>query len=111
MEKLIAEILEISRKNPAGFTIDLNTLQYVPSGYSVAYEATQDSFGIEGLTKVIEHAQAHEGYIGGWRSGDDYYFDSVMIVQDEKEAIRLGKANHQIAICKLKPLRVIEIKY
>lgn len=111
MDKLIAEILEISRNNPAGFTIDLKTLRHVPNGYSVAYEATQDSFGIEGLIKVIEHAQAHEGYIGGWRYGDDYYFDSVMIVQDENEAIRLGRANNQIAICKLKPLRVIEIKY
>lgn len=111
MEKLIAEILEISRKNPAGFTIDLKTLRHVPKGYSVAYEATQNSFGIEGLNKVIEHAQAHEGYIGGWRYGDDYYFDSVMIIQDEKEAIRVGKANHQIAICNLKTKRVIELKY
>ena len=59
MDKLIAEILEISRKNPAGFTIDLKTLQYVPKGYSVAYEATQGSFGIEGLTKVIAVSYTH----------------------------------------------------
>lgn len=109
MNEILVEVMQISRQNPDGFTLDLRTMQYVPDGYAVAYEETQDSFGLEGLEKVIKHAQSHDNYVGGWRADNGYYFDSIMIVDDLEEAMRLGRENHQIAICKLKGGIVIKV--
>lgn len=101
MDNTLMSLLEISLKNPSGFTVKLDTLEYVTSGYSIAYQETQDSFGAEGLARVIEHARRHGGYVGGWKCGDKYYFDSVMIVTDRDEAIRKGVENKQLAIYNL----------
>lgn len=107
---IMDEILEISKANPDGFTINLKTMSHVRSGYAVAYIATQNSFGTEGLETVINHAKDHDNIVGGWKDEDDYYFDSVMVVDDLEEALRLGKENLQKAICDLKRKRVIMIK-
>ena len=57
MEQLFDAILEIAGKNPDGFTVDLTTLKKVTKGISVAYLETQDSFGEEGLKRVLKHAR------------------------------------------------------
>ena len=54
MEQLFDAILEIAGKNPDGFTVDLTTLKKVTKGISVAYLETQDSFGEEGLKRVLK---------------------------------------------------------
>ena len=66
MEQLFKAIQEIARQNPEGFTVDLTTLKKVTKGISVAYLETQDSFGEDGLRRVLNHALEHERKVGGW---------------------------------------------
>ena len=111
MKCLIEAITTIANQNPDGFTIELPTLLKVEKGFSVASKETQNCFGIEGLEKVIKHAEKHGNVVGGWYNEDNnlFYFDSIKIVEDEKEAIRLGIENEQIAIFDLTNLRLIKL--
>jgi len=91
----------VVRKNPEGFTFNLQALAPQKNGFAVALEATQNSFGPKGLAKVIRYALSNNiPCIGGWRDSETglYYFDATMVVDTLAEAIRLGKANHQKAI-------------
>ena len=111
MVNLIDAIQKIAERNPEGFTVDLTTLKRITKGISVAYIETQDSFGIEGLERVINHALAHDRKVGGWMNEDDgqYYYDSVRIFTDLEEAKRFGRENKQIAIFDLTNLRLIKL--
>lgn len=111
MKYLIEAIQEIANENPFGFTITLPSLEFVTEGYSVAFEATQNSFDVDGLIKVINHARQNGNVIGGWLDEETnlYYFDSCLILSDEKEAIEFAKQNKQIAIFDLTNLRVIRV--
>ena len=111
MVNLIDAIQKIAEQNPEGFTVDLTTLKRITKGISVAYIETQDSFGIEGLERVINHALAHDRKVGGWMNEDDgqYYYDSVRIFTDLEEAKRFGRENKQIAIFDLTNLRLIKL--
>lgn len=110
-QAMIFEILEIARKNPDGFTIELPSLEPVKTGIVVAYEATQNSFDIEGLKKCVRHALKHGNKIGGWLNTENglFYFDSVITFKNEEEAIKFGKAQNQIAIFDLDNLRLIKL--
>lgn len=111
MVNFIDAIQKIAEQNPEGFTVDLTTLKRITKGISVAYIETQDSFGIEGLERVINHALAHDRKVGGWMNEDDgqYYYDSVRIFTDLEEAKRFGRENKQIAIFDLTNLRLIKL--
>ena len=111
MEHLVTAILEIARKNPDGFTVDLTTLKKVTKGISVAYIETQDSFGEQGLRRVLNHALEHEKKVGGWLNEEDgsFYFDSISIFTDIEEAKQFGRENKQIAIFDLTHLRLIKL--
>ena len=111
MEQLFKAIQEIARQNPEGFTVDLTTLKKVTKGISVAYLETQNSFGDEGLKRVLEHAEKHEKAVGGWLNEDDgyFYYDSVKIYFDRDEAIRAGRENKQIAIFDIGNLELIKL--
>ena len=111
MVNLIDAIQRIAEQNPEGFTVDLTTLKRITKGISVAYIETQDSFGIEGLERVINHALAHDRKVGGWMNEDDgqYYYDSIRIFTDLEEAKRFGRENKQIAIFDLTNLRLIKL--
>ena len=98
MESLIRRIKEIAAENELGFTITLPDCAYVTSGYVVAMMETQNSFGDEGLRRVIEMASDTTGIMGGWNDDGLFYWDAVYIVHDRELAIVLGKANEQIAI-------------
>ena len=74
MEQLFKAIQEIARQNPEGFTVDLTTLKKVTKGISVAYLETQDSFGEEGLERVLNHALMHEKKVGGWLNEENGQF-------------------------------------
>lgn len=93
MTSLLNAIEEIAEQNPGGFTVDLTTLKKVTKGISVAYLETQNSFGDEGLKRVLEHAEKHEKTVGGWLNEEDgyFYYDSVKIYLDREEAIRAGR--------------------
>lgn len=103
MEKktLVAALATIAAANPAGYTVDSCTLEPLTSGYAVAVAATQNSFGPEGLERVIEYAGTHKeiAAFGGWldeKSGL-YYYDAVVICQELTDAMELARVNKQIA--------------
>ena len=108
MEQLFKAIQEIARQNPEGFTVDLTTLKKVTKGISVAYLETQDSFGEDGLRRVLNHALEHERKVGGWLNEENgqFYFDSIRIFTDLEAAKRFGRENRQIAIFDLTHLRL-----
>ncbi len=113
MEALIERVWEYSQNNPYGFTLDIDTMKPVKFGICVAYLDTQDSFGKEGLRRVLEHALEHGKVVGGWLNDDNgyYYFDSVRLFSNRQldEAIEFAKTNRQLAVFDLTNLREIRI--
>lgn len=97
MENLIERLIEIANENPDGFTVKIPSCEYVKFGWVVAMKETQNSFGIEGLIKVIRIANESTHIVGGWKDGA-FYWDAVYIIQDENEATQLGIDNEQLAI-------------
>jgi fructokinase len=111
MEQIFKAIKAIAERNPNGFTVDLTTLQKVTTGISVAYLETQDSFGDDGLKKVLKHALENEKKVGGWLNYEtnSFYFDSVKIFTDLEEAKCFGRENGQIAIFDLTNLELVKL--
>lgn len=54
---LIVALSAVAANNKEGYTVDAVTLQPITKGYAVAVAATQNSFGPEGLARVIEYAR------------------------------------------------------
>jgi hypothetical protein len=109
MESVIQKIKEIASENEPGFTITLPDCAFVTSGYVVAMLETQNSFGDEGLRKVIIKASATTGIMGGWNDDGLFYWDAVYILHDRERAIELGKINEQIAIYNIENQELIFI--
>ena len=111
MEQLFKAIQAIAEANPDGFTVDLTTLKKVTKGISVAYLETQDSFGEEGLKRVLNHALMHEKKVGGWfnEENNQFYFDSIRIFTNLEEAKQFGRENGQIAIFDIGQMRLIKL--
>ena len=118
---VISSVAAIAAINPEGFTVNAATLQPITSGHAVALAVTQDSFGAEGLAKVVDviakmqnqgEASRFDGLaFGGWydsKSGR-YYYDSTVIVKDRMEALELARVNGQIAIFDLDNLEEIRL--
>lgn len=95
---MIDKILKIADQNPYGFTVNKDLKHAPRKGYAVAMKETQNSFGVEGLKKVVEYAINHNTCIGGWKEKEKYYFDASVIYEDREEAIRKGREQEQIAI-------------
>jgi len=114
MTNLVERVLEYSKKNPYGFTLNIETLESVKFGFSVAFKETQDSFGAESLEKVIRHAMENDKTIGGWldEESGSYYFDSVKVFSETefKEAVKFAKQNEQIAFYNLTDEEEIRIE-
>lgn len=105
------KIKQIAEANKDGFTISLLDFQTPKKGYCVAMKMTQDSFGDEGLKRVIEVAMQSTYVVGGWYESEigRYYYDCVMIVEDLQTALELGRANEQLAIFDIGNANVIEL--
>ena len=102
----------IAKNNPLGFTVRKDTLEPITEGYSVAVSETQNSFGDEGIERVLEVAKkSYIDAIGGWKEGEDYYFDAVMVVQDFDTAAELGYRNRQKAIFHLDEKKELVLVY
>ena len=103
----------IAAENPDGFTVDAETLKPIEDGYAVSLEATQNSFGDEGLAKVIDYVTSHSevNANGGWLNSDNnqYYYDATVICTTKEEADSLAKANNQIAYFDLKNMQEIRV--
>ena len=117
---VISSVAAIAAMSPEGFTVNAANLQPVTTGFAVAMKQTQNSFGAEGLAKVvnvIEELQASGNLdgrtlaFGGWYDSESglYYYDATVIFQDRAEAIEAGRANDQIAIFDLANLEEIRL--
>lgn len=123
-KNIIALVAAVAAQNPEGFTINAANLQPVAHGYAVALAETQNSFGNEGLAKVvavIDRIKNEAAKIdldatdrlafGGWYDLESglYYYDATLIIKDRQEAIELGRKNGQIAIFDLDNLEEIRL--
>ncbi len=94
-------MLAIVAANPNGFTFNLKKGEIQRTGYAVALSDTQNSFGADGLLKVVEYAIKHDvECVGGWLDTNTgkFYFDAIMIIKDREKALAAAKANGQIAL-------------
>ena len=111
--KVLITLTAIAMANKEGFTVDAANLQPIKSGYAVAVAETQNSFGIEGLAKVIKFVSEHPkiNAFGGWYNSKNnmFYFDATVIVNDLETAKELGRINKQIAIFDLANLKEIRL--
>lgn len=98
MGNLIEKLKQIAKENPTGFTVYLKDLTPVKSGWVVALKETQNSFGDDGLKRVIEVATAKTGIVGGWNEEGKLWWDAVQIFEGEEMATKAGIENEQIAI-------------
>lgn len=98
---ILKTLATIAAANPAGFTVNAQTLQPVTTGYVVAVKGTQNSFGTSGLRRVVEYQSTHKevNAFGGWLDNESglYYYDACIIVRTIGEAMTLAKENEQIA--------------
>jgi hypothetical protein len=97
--QLTEKLLRVASENPTGFTINLTDFQPIKKGWAVALKETQNCFGKSGAEKVISIAlEKSSGIVGGWKYGKDYYFDAVLIIENEEEATKFGIEQEQIGI-------------
>ena len=86
---------------PQGFTIDSQTFAPIKSGYAVAVADTQNSFGNAGAARVVAYAAKHDNInaLGGWFNSDNnqYYFEAVVIFEEQTAANEFARLNNQIA--------------
>ena len=109
LNALLNKIRAISRNYPNGFTIHLPDCSLVKKGWVVGLKDTQNSFGDEGLRHVIEIALKSSYLVGGWKNGILYFYDAVIIIENEEDARKLGKEHNQIAIFSLDEQRLVFI--
>lgn len=106
--QLFTALTAIATTNTDGYTVNAKTLQPITTGYAVAVAATQNSFGPEGLAKVIKYVQDHPEVdaFGGWYNSknEQYYYDATIIVPTKSEAIELAKVNKPLAFFHLDTL-------
>jgi len=96
--ELIKQLQAIAQENPSGFTVSLPSLQFITRGWVVAKKETQNSFGLEGLNKALEVALKTSKTIGGWQDEELFYWDAVMVFNNEDEATQASIENEQLAI-------------
>lgn len=109
---LTEKVYHIAKNNPSGFTINLNSLQLISSGYVAAYKATQNSFGLSGLQNAINYAfSVGSNIVGGWYNcaNDMFYFDASKTFENINEAAIFGIENQQIAIFDLNENKEIQL--
>ena len=121
---VISSVAAMAALNPEGFTVNAANLQPVTTGYAVALKHTQNSFGAEGLAKVVDYITGFEEFVnrfhlnvegrlayGGWYDSESglYYYDATVIYQDREKAIEAGRVNEQIAIFDLANLEEIRL--
>ena len=99
---LFEALQTIAVNNPAGYSVDVNTLQPIKEGFAVSVAETQNSFGSSGLAKVIVYVSRHPeiNAFGGWynKENNQFYFDATIICKDRETAVKIAKENKQLAI-------------
>ena len=95
---IIERLKQIAEENPNGFTVYTTNLKPVKSGWVVANKETQNCFGDEGLQKALTIAQSSSQTLGGWKEKQLFYWDAVMLYDNEEEATKAGIEHQQLAI-------------
>lgn len=113
-KNIAAALVAIATANAQGFTVDAQTIQPVTTGYAVALAETQNSFGADGLARVIDFVNKNPGVnaFGGWLDSESglFYWDATVIVSDRATAEELARKNGQLAFFDLENLEEIRIK-
>lgn len=99
---LFASLLQVATSNPDGFTVSASNLQSISKGFAVAFAATQNSHGTDGLKSVINYAKKNAGTVdafGGWYDSETglFYWDAVRILSTKEEAEKFARDNKQLA--------------
>lgn len=96
------KVWAFSQNHPDGFTLNIRTMAEQTEGIAVSYAETNNSHSRQQLNKVVSHALAHDGIVGGWLNRENglYYFDSTKLFPETslKEAFRFGKENGQSTV-------------
>jgi hypothetical protein len=98
MTEKINKLLKLADEYPNGFTVYTTNLEPVKNGWVVAMKETQNSFGLSGLQRALEVAINTSQVIGGWKEQERFYWDAVLIFENEQDATNAGIENEQIAI-------------
>lgn len=114
MNNLFTTLSMIAAANPAGFTYNVENNEMQSTGYAVALEITQNSFGTDGLEIVLNLVTSDAcpaSCVGGWLDQETglYYFDATVILQDKAAAVAFGRLQNQIAIFDLNNLEEIRL--
>ncbi len=108
MYDLLERLLQIAAENPKGFTVTIPECEPVTKGWCIGHRDTQNSHGVKGLKRVIEHAAQTTGVVGGWKGYNGrYYFDTVIITFDGMEALDLKAEHGQDAIYNLETGKIV----
>lgn len=98
---LFASLLQVATSNLDGFTVSSSNLQTITTGYAVAVKQTQNSFGPEGLKRVLNYARkdSRVSAFGGWLDSESglFYWDAVIICTNRDEAETIARENGQRA--------------
>lgn len=109
---LVSIVATFAANHPEGFTYNVVTNEAQTSGFAVACKATQNSFGAEGLERVVNFVlENNVSCIGGWFDTESglYYYDATIIVDTAKKAKVLGLLNEQIAYFDLNEMKEVRL--
>lgn len=114
-EALRAELEQINKSNPKGWTIDLNLkpVNHNHGRWVVAMRETQHC-GINDIDRVRNHAVL-SGFIGGWTTDEGiFYLDAVDVFpssMSQDEALVIAIMRKQISIYDLHTNEVIMVPF
>lgn len=109
---LVSIVAAFAANHPDGFTYNVVTNEAQISGFAVACKATQNSFGTEGLKRVVNFVLENNiSCIGGWFDAESglFYYDATIIVDTIQKAKILGLLNEQIAYFDLNEMKEIRL--
>lgn len=105
---MFEQIFKLAEENKAGFTVYIPSLDFVKHGWVIANMATQNMFGKDGLTKVIEFAMKHNRILGGYMNTSGIFqFDASIVEPNEQRAIALMLLHDQDCIYNLNTKKII----
>lgn len=78
--------------------------------YKTGYQVATSGVECDSAAAAIEAAKSYGGNCGIWLSNGIYYVDESRRVKTKKQAVRIGKACHQISILKWKDMSLIYLK-
>lgn len=78
--------------------------------YKTGYQVATSGVECKTAREAIEAAKKYDGNCGVWLSKGIYYVDKSRRVKTKKQAIRIGKACHQISILKWNDMSLVYLR-